>query len=116
MINAKVKQGIKRNTRKAVQKGCENGLKEVIELLEKKVEDYAPRDEGTLKNSIRSKIKSLTGWVSTDVDYAIFQEEGTYKMSAANHGKGFFKPAIDFIRTRINAMFGKAIRSALRRY
>ena len=49
---------------------------------------------GTLRNSISHASDSDSAYIGTNVEYAPYQELGTYKMTAANGGKGFLQPAI----------------------
>ncbi len=42
----------------------------------------APVDTGALRRSIHGKVDGMTGIVSTNCEYAMYQEFGTYKMSA----------------------------------
>ena len=50
---------------------------------------------GTLRNSITHYYERDEGavYIGTNVEYAPYQELGTVKMQAANHGKGFLRPA-----------------------
>ena len=49
---------------------------------------------GTLRNSISHTYDNDSAYIGTNVEYAPYQELGTYKMTAANGGKGFLQPAI----------------------
>lgn len=51
-------------------------------------------DTGTLKGSITAQVDGLEGAIFTGVDYAPYQEFGTYKMPA----HPFFIPAIESVR------------------
>lgn len=48
-----------------------------------------PVDTGALKNSIAAEVDGFTGVVSTNMEYAWFVEDGTYKMAA----QPFMRPA-----------------------
>lgn len=115
-MKLKLIQKYKKDTAKALQKGYLNALKEITDLVEEKAKEYAPVDTSNLRNKISSKIiKKTSSIVSSKAPYSIYQEQGTIYMSAANRGKGFFKPAVQFVRTRISAIVGKNLRSAFRR-
>ena len=58
----------------------------------------APVDTGRLRNSITMSMplnERNAVIIGTKVEYAPYQELGTSKMGACNHGKGFLRPAID---------------------
>ena len=115
MITAKIKRKKYHIIKKGLEKGLEAGLKDIVELLERKTKEYAPVDTGSLKNSITSSIKKFIGKVKVKIHYAGYQEYGTYKMSAANNGMGYLRPAVAFVRTKISAILGKNIRNGIRR-
>lgn len=54
--------------------------------------EYAPYDTGNLRSSIgyKTDIPNNTTYIGTDVEYAPYQEFGTYKMEA----HPFLKPAL----------------------
>ena len=79
-----------------LDEAVERALTAIGANAENYVRDNAPKDTGRLQNSITSRIdmsdNSVT--IGTNVEYAPYQELGTSKMEAANHGKGFMRPAI----------------------
>ena len=104
----------KLNTAKLLKKGYLKGLDELIKMTENQAKKYAPVDTGFLKGLIMSKRKGTRGFVISRAKYSWFQEDGTMFMKAANHGKGFMKPAAQYVKTKISAIMGKAIRSAIK--
>jgi HK97 gp10 family phage protein len=92
----------------------------------------APVDQGRLRDSITAAVKDRNerpgsraqsgdevdkpsanneAFVGTNVEYAIYQEFGTAKMSA----QPFLRKAIDSQRRRLKRIFSDKIREALRR-
>ena len=71
-----------------------------LEIIGGKAEDYAkglaPVDTGNLRNSLTHDVQmsEQAVYVGTPVEYAPYQEFGTMRMSAANGGTGFLRPAI----------------------
>jgi len=59
------------------------------------VASIAPVDTGNLKSHIDYSSTSDMVTIGTNVKYAIYQEMGTIKMSAANGGKGFLRFGIE---------------------
>lgn len=114
-VKVTVKRKVIHNAVKGISVGTEDGLEKVILALKAQVKANAPVDKGILRGSIFSKLKKLSGFVKTNNEYAIYQEEGTKNMRAANGGKGFFKPAIDYIKVRMGAIMSSEIRKAIRR-
>lgn len=61
--------------------------------------DFSPVDTGDLQRSVL--FESLPGGFSqggrvfTNKEYAMYQEFGTTRMSPANHGLGYMRPAYD---------------------
>ncbi len=100
------------NPIQGIKKGSGAGLEAVLIALEGQVKTLSPVDTGLLRASIRRKRNKLKGLVFTNVSYAIYQEEGN---RAANGGSGFMKPAVDLVRVRVSAIFGRALRAWLRR-
>ncbi len=115
MVNMKVVKKINRAYVKEAQQGYLNGLEATLIALEAQCKAFAPVDTGLLRISIRHKIKRTQGVVYTNASYAEAQEEGTPKMEAANNGEGYFKPAADIIRNKIDRIFGKAFEMSFRR-
>jgi HK97 gp10 family phage protein len=61
----------------------------------------APVDQGRLKGSIRYKVSADHVSVGTNVEYAAYQEYGTYKM----RGTPFLRPALDNKRRFLVALW-----------
>jgi len=76
--------------------------------IEGRAKDAAPVDTGNLRNSIRTEVAAdgLSAVVGTHVEYAIYQEYGTYKMAA----HPYMRPAADAVRPS----FIKAVEDALK--
>ena len=91
---------IKVDNTDAILKATDEAIYNALEIIGNKAADYAaglaPVDTGNLKNSITSEVsmQEKAVYVGSDVEYAPYQEFGTYKMLAANGGTGFLKPAI----------------------
>ena len=58
------------------------GIAEGCMIVEGEAIAEAPEDTGALRESIHSQMNGLTGTVGTNIEYAIYQEFGTYKMRA----------------------------------
>lgn len=88
------------NNRAEVEQRLNDAIERALTAVGANAKNYvrnnAPKDTGRLQKSITSRIdtsdKSVT--IGTNVEYAPYQELGTSKMKAANHGKGFMRPAI----------------------
>ena len=82
-------------------KATDDAIYNALYIIGSKAADYAaglaPVDTGTLRRSLTSEVAmdEKAVYVGTNVEYAPYQEYGTYKMQAANGGKGFLKPAIE---------------------
>lgn len=50
--------------------------------IEKEAKANSPVDTGRLKRSIKADVKGLEANIGTDVEYAHFVHDGTYKMEA----------------------------------
>ena len=85
----------------AILKATDEAIYNALDIIGNKAADYAaglaPVDTGNLKNSLTSEVhmEEKAVYVGTNVEYAPYQEFGTYKMLAANGGTGFLKPAIE---------------------
>jgi HK97 gp10 family phage protein len=67
----------------------------------------APVDTGALKNSIHTEPKgNKTYWVSDAVEYGIYQEFGTHRMSA----HPFMMPAVEKVRKLLDKMFAEIVK------
>ena len=91
---------IKVDNTDAILKATDEAIYNALEIIGNKAADYAaalaPVDTGNLKNSMTSEVsmQEKAVYVGSNVEYAPYQEFGTYKMPAANGGTGFLKPAI----------------------
>ena len=57
--------------------GIEQALKDACFLVEGEARKNAPKQDGTLRNSITSRIEGLSGIVYTPLEYAPYVEYGT---------------------------------------
>ena len=116
MVRIKVerKTRIGKNVVFGVNKGAEVGVESALNILKTAVKSVAPVDKNRLRGSIQKERKGKTGKVYSDVEYAIYQEEGTSRMQAANSGKGYFKLGYDLVRDKMFRVFNAAIRRGLR--
>lgn len=115
MVKVQVISKKRHNVKKGLSVGVEDGLTDYLRVLQAQTILLTPVRTNNLRSSIEKYRKKLFGKVFTDVEYAIYQENGTVKMSAANSGKGYFKPAVEFTRNKIVAIFGRAIRKGVRK-
>lgn len=60
----------------------ERELQESASIIEKEAKYNAPVDTGRLRASIKADVKGLEANIGTDVEYAHFVHDGTYKMPA----------------------------------
>lgn len=81
-----IRAGMEPKAASAVAKACMD--------IEAGAKGMAPVDTGALRNSIQSSVGGLSGEVTAGVEYAIYQEFGTYKMAA----QPFMTPAADAAR------------------
>lgn len=69
----------------------EAALKKSLEtaalLVERSAREKAPKDTGTLRRSIRSKVEGLEGIIYTPLEYAIYIEYGTGLFAEGNGRK-----------------------------
>jgi HK97 gp10 family phage protein len=70
----------------------------------------APVDLGRLKGSIKFKVSGDQVKVGTNVEYAAYQEYGTYKM----RGKPFLRPALDNNRRFLVALWADTYEKVFR--
>ena len=104
----------------AYEDAVANAMEEIGLLAEGYAQGYCSVDTGRLKNSInhatalgvgedaytdnngkaytgrsgKSMPDAYTCYIGTNVEYASYQEFGTSKIDAANHDRGFLRPAI----------------------
>ncbi len=114
MVEMKVTRKKLHDPIKGLKKGSSDGLDAVLIALQAQVKSLAPVDTGLLRLSIREERKGLKGKVFSNVEYAAAQEYGTSKMDAANNDSGFFRPAVDIIRNKIDRLFGREIKISIR--
>ena len=57
-------------------------LTDTASNIEKEAKAITPVDTGRLKRSIAAEVKGLEANIGTDVEYAHFVHDGTYKMEA----------------------------------
>jgi len=75
--------------------------------VEAEAKARAPVKTGAVKNSINTKpIGKCVYWVSDGVDYGIYQEFGTHRMSA----HPFMMPAVEKVRKQLDKMFAEIFR------
>lgn len=85
-----------------------------LEICGGKAESYAkqnaPVDTGNLQNSLtHTQIDKKSEAVGSNVKYAPYQELGTRKMSAANDGRGYLRPAIEDHMDEYEEIFNKEL-------
>lgn len=114
MIQAKVKRRQIHDADKGLREGLEVSVAKIAIAIEGQAKLDAPVDTGILRASITRNIEGLNASVGSNVEYAIYQEEGTRYMRAANQGQGFLKPAIEKVRSKLSAIVGKNIRIGIR--
>ena len=83
----------------------ENAIQEELEKsayeIEKQAKANCPVDTGRLRNSIKADIDDLEVNVGTDVFYAPFVHDGTYKMEARPFLESAAETVLDDIEDRI---------------
>ena len=65
-----------------IESGAQKGLAKGAMLIADRAKVLAPVRSSTLRDSITSKAEGMSAEVGTNVEYAIYQEFGTYKMAA----------------------------------
>lgn len=84
----------------------DRALAAIAHQVEGSAKDKAPVDTGALKNSIHVEKKSDNEyWVADGVEYGIFQELGTSKMSA----QPFLVPAVEQARKDVADIVAKEL-------
>ena len=116
------------NYQSALQKACL--------LVETEAVKTAPKDDGTLRNSITSKVEGLTGVVYTPLEYAPYVEYGTglfatgkgggrkdvpwvyrdektgnFYSTVGQHPQPFMRPALDNNRENIIKLLKEAMKN-----
>ncbi len=75
--------------------------------VEAEAKARAPVDTGALKNSIHTEPKgNKIYWVADGVEYGIYQEFGTHRMSA----HPFMMPAVEKVRKQLDKMFAEIVK------
>jgi len=89
---------------KGLDKNNDQVLGSVAFQVEAEAKVRAPVDTGALKNSIHTeKKKPGLYWVADGVEYGIYQELGTHKMSA----RPFMKPAVEKVQQYLADLYRK---------
>jgi len=89
---------------KGLDKNSDQVLASVAFQVEAEAKVRAPVDTGALKNSIHTeKKKQGLYWVADGVEYGIYQELGTHKMSA----HPFMKPAVEKVQQYLADLYRK---------
>lgn len=83
-------------------------LNKVTFDVEADAKERAPVDTGALKNSIHSTLGRLSNIVGTGIEYAIYQEFGTYRMAA----HPFLIPALERHRAAFLAAWKQLFKSS----
>lgn len=78
-------------TLEKVEAATAKGLEACGLVAEGYAKDKAPFDTGRLLNSISHAVDDDTVYIGTNVEYAPYQEMGTYKMKA----QPFLRPALE---------------------
>ncbi|HMA77564.1 MAG TPA: HK97-gp10 family putative phage morphogenesis protein [Candidatus Paceibacterota bacterium] len=97
---------------KVARDAGEYTVQEVAFAVQGQAVALAPKDTSNLASSIDVKRNSdVESEVYTNVEYAIYQEFGTRNMEAAN-GKGYMRPAVDEIKSRLAKIWRQTFRRA----
>ena len=89
---------------KGLDKNNDQVLASVAFQVEAEAKVRAPVDTGALKNSIHTeKKKPGLYWVADGVEYGVYQELGTHKMSA----HPFMKPAVERVQQYLADLYRK---------
>jgi len=115
MVRVQVKTKKRHDTAEGIEDGVQAGISEYLTILQSQSKLLAPVDTGLLRGSLNKRLKGFIGKLFTKTEYALFQEEGTSRMSAANQGKGFMAYAVELTKNKIVAIFGRSIRKGIRR-
>ena len=110
---------VKKNDFPKAEKMAHDAIEEALKLCGQQCADYAaalaPVDTSTLKNSIEPSktVENNEITVGTNVEYAIYQELGTSKMSAANGGKGYMRPALNEHKSQYERIVATTLKTML---
>lgn len=138
MISAKVTTKKIHNVEKGVAEGVQKSVEEVAIAIEGQTVLNAPYDTGQLRSSISREIGKNSAIIYSNSEYAKIHEFGgtitpkngpylvfkgkdgrfvfakSVTIKAANQGKGYFKPAVERVKTRLSAIVGRIIRAEIR--
>lgn len=84
----------------------ERALAAIAEQVQGEAASRAPVDTGALKNSIAAEKKArFLWWVADGVEYGLYQELGTSRMTA----HPFMVPAVESVRKQVAKIIGEEI-------
>lgn len=80
-----------------IEKSIKATVRKDTGTMQERAQRYAPVDTGHLKREINAKItdNQLTGTVSSDAEYAVYQEYGTRYQSGTPHIRPAFNDTKD---------------------
>ena len=85
---------------------AEGAVKSIAFQIEAVAKPLAPFKTGYLRNSIEARsVAPLLWWVQVGAEYAVYQEFGTYKMSA----HPFLTPTCEQVSKQIGAEFKREL-------
>jgi len=85
----------------------DDSIKKAAQIFEREAKRLSPVDTGFLRTNIKSSSKGDK--VISNAAYSAAQEYGTSKMSAANKGKGYMRPAAKKTKTKMLKVYGKSL-------
>lgn len=88
-----------------IESGAQKGIAKGAMLIADRAKALAPYDTGELYRSINSKAEGMSAEVGTNVEYAMYQEFGTYKMAA----HPYLIPAMEESEAEVCGIMKKAI-------
>ncbi len=84
-----------------LEKAIQEELEASAYQIEKQAKANCPVDTGRLRNSIKADVDGLEANIGTDVYYAPFVHDGTYKMEARPFLESAAETVLDDIEDRI---------------
>ena len=109
-VGVKVKKDNIKKVKEAFPVAIRQGLEDAGDATVGWAQDKCPVDTGRLRASIESQMPEETRVeIGSAVEYGIFVETGTSRMSA----KPFLKPAVTDHKDKIQNFIAKAIKEAL---
>ena len=84
-----------------LEKAIQEELEASAYQIEKQAKANCPVDTGYLRNSIKADVDNLEANIGTDVFYAPFVHDGTYKMEARPFLESAAETVLDDIEDRI---------------